>query len=94
MLKNILYEINYTNKGIKVRYKLITKKFQLNNEDEAKKLQESLDKINYQSIALGSAVVSKCRQTKKLEKVLVKFDHSEFIPSDYDVEKLDAHLLK
>lgn len=71
-----------------MRYKLITKKFQLTTEDDAMLLKEALDKINYKSITLGSAVVSQCRQTKKLEKVLIKFDHSEYIPSDYDIQTL------
>lgn len=68
--------------------KLIVKKFELENETKAEELVKVLNKGKYNAINLGSGVVSQCRQTKKLEKMLSTFEVSEFIPSDFDVKKL------
>lgn len=68
--------------------KLITKKFQLTTEEAALELVKELNKNNYKSINMGSGVVSRCRQTKKLEKILLNHELEEFIPSEYDEEKI------
>lgn len=63
---------------------LITKKFELKSEAEAERLSEDLNKNKYKAKHFGSGVVTLCRQTKKLDKILSKHDAEEFIPSDFD----------
>ena len=67
--------------------KIIVKKFELENENKAEELVKVLNKGKYNAINLGSGVVSKCRQTKKLDKILSDFEVSEFVPSDFDLKK-------
>lgn len=68
--------------------KIIIKKFELENENEAKMLVLKLNNVNYKSIHMGAGVVSKCRQTKKLDSILGGFNIVEFIPSDYDLNEI------
>lgn len=72
------------------KMKLITKKFQLSSEKEAFELVKELNAGKYTSIQMGTAVVSRCRQTKKLSKMIAKHKLEEFMPSDYD----EAEILK
>lgn len=70
--------------------KVIIKKFELESEIDAEKLVIALNKGKYFSIKLGKGVVSRCRQTKKLEKIIKPFTHSEYIPSEYDINKINS----
>lgn len=71
-----------------MKHKLIIKKFETQSEKDAFTLVQKLNAGKYRSINMGTGVVSECRQTKKLEKILSPFGVTEFIPSDYDIEKL------
>lgn len=69
--------------------KLITKKFELTSESDAKSLTKKLNTNKYKSIQLGSAVISACRQTKKLDTILKPFKFDEIEPNEYDLEQLE-----
>jgi len=65
------------------------RKFQFTTEEDATTASIKLNKIKYVATSLGSATLCICRPTKKLQKVLTKFDYIEAIPSDFDREYMD-----
>lgn len=65
------------------------RKFQFNTEEDAENACSALNKIKYVSTTLGSAVLTQCRPTKKLEKALVKYTFDEVDLSDYDKEQIN-----
>ncbi|KAE9526028.1 MULTISPECIES: hypothetical protein [Testudinibacter] len=67
---------------------LVVRKFECASEQDAEQICVALNKAKYRSVALGSAVVSQCRPTKKLEGILAKVNPVEVIPSDYDLEQI------
>lgn len=71
-----------------MKHKLIIKKFETQSEKDAKALVEKLNAGKYRSLNMGTGVVTECRQTKKLEKILSPFEVSEFVPSDYDIKRV------
>lgn len=66
------------------------RKFQFGTEDDATDACAALNKIKYVSTALGSAVLTQCRPTKKLEKALAKYTFDEADLSDYDKEQIST----
>ncbi|MGR6981194.1 hypothetical protein ACUHGC_07290 [Testudinibacter sp. P27/CKL/0425] len=66
------------------------RKFECSSESDAQQLCSALNKAKYVSITLGSAVVSQCRPTKKLDGILAKANPMEVIPSDFDLAQLQA----
>lgn len=64
------------------------RKFEFDSEPEAAQICTALNKGKYTAIALGSAVVSQCRNTKKLGKILNKHPYTEVILSEYDKDKI------
>lgn len=69
---------------------LTARKFQYAYETEAEVICAALNKGKYPAVALGSAVVSKCRPTKKLDTILGKFSYEETSPSDYDLKQVES----
>ncbi|MGR3807917.1 hypothetical protein SAMN05660772_02563 [Pasteurella testudinis DSM 23072] len=69
---------------------LVVRKFECSSENDAAQICAALNKAKYHSIALGSAVVSQCRPTKKLEGILAKVNLTEVIPSNYDLEQIQT----
>lgn len=74
------------------RLTLVFKKFEMKNEEDASALSKTLNANKYVSITLGKAVVSNCRVTKKLDKILIKYEHDEVILSDTDKNEINVRL--
>lgn len=66
------------------------RKFEFSTEADASDACAALNKIKYVSTALGSAVLTQCRPTKKLEKALAKYAFDEVGLSDYDRDQINS----
>lgn len=66
------------------------RKFECLSEVDAEQICSALNKAKYVSITLGSAVVSQCRATKKLDGILAKVNLTEVVPSEYDLEQIQT----
>lgn len=69
--------------------KMVVKKFETINLTDAEKLVEKLNLANYPAKNFDTGVVTRCRETKKLDLILSKFMLTEFVPSAFDLESIN-----